>query len=306
MRILVTGAAGFIGSHVIRILVREGHDVYGLIRNHTSRERIADLLNAFRIISVDLRDSEGLRKAALDVRPECAIHLAWYAVPRRFWNAWENLDDLQISLSLVRALSEAGCKRLLGAGSCAEYDWDYGYLSEEFTPLRPRTLYGTCKNATRQVLEAFCHQVPMEFVWTRFFNIYGTGEAQEKLVSSVILALLRGRTANCTGGDQIRDFLHVEDLACAVSRVAQSNLTGSLNIGSGEPLTVRELVEHLGRILNAGDRLSFGALPADPFEPPVMLADVRKLKRHTGWAPAWKLEDGLRQVVSWWQHRIGN
>jgi nucleoside-diphosphate-sugar epimerase len=208
-------------------------------------------------------------------------------------------------LSLAKALAESGCKRLVAAGTCAEYDWDYGFLSEDITPLKPRTLYGICKNSTRQVLQAYCGGVAMDFAWTRFFYLFGPGEPKERLVPSVVLALLNGQTAKCTHGEQIRDFLCVEEVASAVWAVAQSDFSGPVNIGSGQPVKIRTLVEALGRILNKSGDIIFGALPTDPEEPPLLVADVRKLKAHTGWAPTWSLEDGLRQAVSWWQSNKG-
>ncbi len=301
MRILVTGAAGFIGSHVVRKLLQQGHVVYGVVRKAADRERLTDVIYGIRLVELDLRDQVAVRSTVSEIRPDCAIHLAWYAVPGRFWTARENLDCVSMSLLLAQVLAESGCKRLLAAGTCAEYDWSYGFLSEHITPLEPSTLYGACKNATREILQAYCERASMSFAWTRFFYLYGPGEAKERLVPSVTLALLSGQMASCTSGEQIRDFLHVEDAASAVSAVAESDLAGAVNIGSGEPVKVRALVETIGRILGGSDRIVFGAGPTAAEEPPVLVADVRKLKLHTGWTPIWGLEDGLRQDGVWWQ-----
>lgn len=305
MRVLVTGAAGFIGSHVTRRIVQEGHTVWAAVLPGESTERLANVLNRLSVVAVDLREARAVRELISAARPDCAIHLAWYAVPGQYWTAPENLDCASMSLSLAKALAESGCKRLVAAGTCAEYDWDYGFLSEDITPLKPRTLYGICKNATRQVLQAYCGGVAMDFAWTRFFYLFGPGEPKERLVPSVVLALLNGQTAKCTHGEQIRDFLCVEEVASAVWAVAQSDFSGPVNIGSGQPVKIRTLVEALGRILNKSGDIIFGALPTDPEEPPLLVADVRKLKAHTGWAPTWSLEDGLRQAVSWWQSNKG-
>lgn len=303
MRVLVTGAAGFIGSHVVRKLVREGHTVYGVVRKNTAKERVPDCLSRMQSIEVDLRDVESVRYVVSDIQPECAIHLAWYVVPNLYWTASENLDCVAMSVSLAQMLAESGCKKLVAAGSCAEYDWDYGYLSEEVTPLRPHTLYGACKNATRQLLQAYCDQVSMKFAWMRFFHLYGPGERNARLVPTIVSALLSGQTAKCTLGEKIRDFLHVEDAASAVWAVVESDLTGPVNIASGEPLKIRVVVEALGRILEAGDKILLGALPPDPSEPPFLVADVQRLKLLTSWTPVWKLEEGLRQVVSCWKQK---
>ena len=297
----MTGAAGFIGSHVTRRIVRDGHTVCAAIRPGESTDRLTDVLSRLSVIACDLRDARAVQGLISVAQPECTIHLAWYAVPGKYWTAPENLDCVSMSLCLARALGAAGCSRLVAAGSCAEYDWDYGYLSEDTTPLKPRTLYGACKNATREILEAFCADAGMGFAWARFFYLYGPGEQQARLVRSVIQALQSGGMAECTTGEQIRDFLHVEDVASAVWAIAQSNLTGSVNVASGQPVKIRDIAETLGRILQASSKLAFGALPTDPQEPPLLVGDVRKLKSQTDWTPRWTLEEGLRQTVAWWR-----
>ncbi|MHB8654741.1 MAG: NAD-dependent epimerase/dehydratase family protein [Terriglobia bacterium] len=301
MRILVTGAGGFIGSHVVRLLVKEGHSVWATISPGGSAERISDILGQISLCRVDLRERGAVRDLLFKARPECAIHMAWYAAPGKYWTAPENLDCVKMSLDLVQELAAVGCHRLVAAGSCAEYDWDYGFLSEESTPLRPRTLYGVCKNATREILQGYCRQVSINFAWTRFFYLYGPCEAKERLVPSVILSLLRGETAKCTEGEQMRDFLHVEDVASAVWAVTKSDLIGPVNIGSGQPVKIRTVIETLARSVPGSKNVVFGALPMDPAEPPLLVADVRKLKTHAGSIPPRNLEDGLRQSIAWWR-----
>jgi nucleoside-diphosphate-sugar epimerase len=305
MRVLVTGAGGFIGARVTRRIVERGHTVWAAVLPGESTERLADLLGRVSVIAVDLREAHAVQELVSTARPECAIHLAWYAVPGKYWTAPENLDCVAMSLSLAEALADSGCKRLVGVGSCFEYDWDYGFLSEDVTPLRPRTLYGVCKNATREILQAYCERRSVEFAWARIFYLYGPGEVKERLVPSVILAVLNGQTAKCTEGRQIRDYLHVDDVASALWAVAESDLVGPVNVGSGEPVKVRSLVETLGGILEAGEKIVFGALPANPDEPPLVVADVRRLKSHTGWGPVFGLDEGLRRTVAWWRERCG-
>jgi nucleoside-diphosphate-sugar epimerase len=303
MRVLITGAAGFIGSHVTRQIVQEGHEVSGVILPGESTERLTDVLNSLSLASLDLRESAAVKDLLRKARPELVIHLAWYAVPGKYWTAAENLDCVAMTLRLAQALADVGCKRLVAAGTCAEYDWDYGFLSEDVTPLRPRTLYGTCKNAAREILEVFCRQEGISFAWTRFFYLYGPGEARERLVPSVVTALLQGETARCTSGRQIRDFLHVKDVASGVWAVAKSNVTGPVNVGSGEPVRVRTLVETIARLLEGNGTIEWGAIAEDPQEPPLMVADVRKLIRETGWRQALSLEEGLRDAIAWWRNR---
>lgn len=306
MRVLVTGAAGFIGSHVTRQIVQEGHAVWAVVSPRGSTERIDDIKAQLSLAPTDLRDHSSVRDLVASARPDCAIHLAWYAAPGLYWTAPENLDCVAMTLNLAQHLADARCTRLVAAGTCAEYDWSYGFLSEEVTPLNPRTLYGACKNATREMLERFCKQAAMSFAWTRFFYLYGPEEARDRLVPSVISALLGGQSAKCTGGIQFRDYLHVQDAASALWAVAKSGFSGAVNIGSGQPVTIRAMVETIAELLDRKRNVEFGALPADPQDPLLLVADVRRLKSQTGWEPAWSLEEGLRRTVAWWRQKNEN
>jgi nucleoside-diphosphate-sugar epimerase len=250
-----------------------------------------------------LCDEDAARRLVAETHPEKALHLAWYVETGRYWQARENLDCVSMSLSLAQALAEAGCSRFVGAGTCAEYDWNYGYLSENVTPLRPRSLYGICKNATREILEVFCAQAGMGFAWTRFFLLYGPMEAKERLIPYVVLTLLKGEVARCTQAEQLRDFLHVEDAASAMWAVAKSDLSGPVNIGSGQAIRVRTLLEIVAQHLQREDSLALGALPTDPQEPPFLLADVRRLASEVGWKPSLTLKEGVARTCEWWRSK---
>jgi nucleoside-diphosphate-sugar epimerase len=304
MRILVTGAAGFIGSHLVRLLVREGHSVCAVLQPERSAERLVDCIDQIRVFSVDLNDSQAVRSVTSEILPECAIHLAWYAVPGKYLHAPENLDCVSASIALAGALASVGCRRFVAAGTSFEYDWDYGFLSEEVTPLRPRSFYGVCKNAAREILQGYCEKMGMSFAWARIFQLYGPHEAEARLVPSVIRALLSGRTAKCTQGGQIRDYLHVEDVASAIWAVARCHFTGPVNIGSGDPVKVRAIVETIAQLLHREENVALGALPTDPQEPAVLFADVRRLAKVVEWNPSFSLREGLAHTCEWWRSTI--
>jgi nucleoside-diphosphate-sugar epimerase len=275
--------------------------VCALERPEASTERLADCNSQVRLVRTDLRDAQAVHKLLREVRPECAIHLAWYANPGKYWTALENLDCVSMTISLAQSLAQNGCQRFVGVGSCAEYDWDYGFLSESRTPLKPKTLYGVCKNATRMLLEAFCERTSISFAWTRLFYLYGQAEEPRRLVPSVTLALLKGEVARCTEGSQLRDFLHVEDVAAAICAVAASDCQGALNIGSGEPVSVRTIVAIIGKTLDRSDRIAYGAIPGDPNDPPLLVADVHRLRDEIGWRPSFPLQEALPNTVRWWK-----
>ena len=125
------------------------------------------------------------------------------------------------------------------------------------------------------------------------------------MVPSVTLALLRGEVARCTEGHQARDFLHVEDVAAAICAVARSGYQGAINIGSGEPVKVRTIVELIGQTLGRSEKIAYGAIPTDPNEPPLLVADVRRLRDEVGWRPSLPLHEALPRTVNWWKQKYG-
>jgi nucleoside-diphosphate-sugar epimerase len=301
MRVLVTGGGGFIGSHVVGVLARQGHAVFAVLRRHGLDEDAADSSGEVHAIRVDLNDAAGLASAVREIRPDTAIHLAWYTQPAKYWSAPENLESVAMSLNLARVLAESGCKRLIAAGSCAEYEWRSEILSEERTPLRPRTLYGVCKNALREILDAYCQKAPMQLAWLRFFYLYGPGEARGRLVPSTILSLLSGKPVPFASGEQARDYIHVEDAARAVAAVVESQESGCINVGSGQPIKIRTIVEKIARILDRRDLVGFGAIADNPSEPSSLAADVCRLRHRCHWKPSLTFDEGILQTVNWWK-----
>ena len=304
MKILITGATGFIGSHVAKLLVREGHEVYATIRNGSDTRRIAEILPSIQRVPYDLLEMPELNAQLEHIQPELCIHLAWYAVAGKYMAARENLGMLNASLQLASKLASLGCRRFVGIGSCFEYDTTLGYLSEN-TAAKPASLYAASKLATQIALEQLGNVTGMSVVWSRLFLEYGPFEDQRRLMPAVICALLQNQQAKTTKGEQVRDYLHVEDVAAAIWAIAQSNLCGIVNVGSGIPVTVRDVVMTIAAILGKPDLVSLGALPYSASEMMFLCANNRLLVENTGWAPQYDLQTGLRHTIAWWQTRLG-
>jgi nucleoside-diphosphate-sugar epimerase len=183
------------------------------------------------------------------------------------------------------------------AGSCAEYEWGSSYR-EGHSPLRPSSAYGVCKNALREIMEAYLPLAGITGAWGRIFFMLGPGEARGKLVSSIVRALLQGDRVECTEGSQIRDYLYVADVAAAFVALLDSNLQGPVNIGSGEGITIRDLALKIAHKLRRPDLITFGARSVD--EPPFVVADVLRLSNELRWCPSFDLDRGIDETVSWY------
>lgn len=300
-RVIVTGASGFIGRHSIPILLDNGYEVHALYYPETIE---LDNDKGVHWHRCDLLENGQARDLIEDVRPTHLLHFAWYTEHAQYWESIENVRWVQASLSLIMNFARCGGERAVFAGTCAEYDWNYGYLSEGVTPLKPQTLYGICKNSLQEIFSDFTNQAGLSSAWGRIFFPYGPYEATGRLVPSVITSLLKGQKASCTHGNQIRDYMHSQDVASAFVSLLESGVSGPVNIASGEPISIRTIVHTISDLISNRGQVNLGALPAPEHEPSLIVADVRKLNELVGWKPSITLEDGLKSTIDWWKDNI--
>lgn len=278
-RVLLTGAGGFIGRQLAAPLRARGFDVREVSR------RDADLL--------DERDQAAL---LADLRPAVILHAAWYVEHARFWTAPENDAWCEASLALARRFAEAGGRRFLGLGSCAEYAAEAGADADpwpETRPIAPATPYGAAKAR----LAAGLARLPIATAWARLFLMFGPGEAPGRLVPSILGALARGEPARCGSGRPVRDFAATPFLGRALAALAASAVTGPVNVASGEGRSIAAVARLLGEAAGRPDLVRLGARPDPPGEVPVMVADVGRLRREVGFAEPPEVETWLRRMV---------
>ena len=297
-RVLLTGATGFIGQYAIAPLVARGFEV------HAVSSRQLGVLEGVHSHCANLLDNKETASLMAEIRPTHLLHFAWYAEPGKFWRSPENFRWLEASIALLRHFREAGGQRVVMAGTCAEYDWDYGYCSEAVTPCRPATTYGVCKNALQETLHAYCAEEKLSSAWGRIFFLYGSNEHPARLVSSIITSLLRGEIARCTHGNQLRDFMHVEDVASAFVALLDSAVEGPVNIASGCPASLREVVLAAADYIGARERVQFGAITAPENDPPLLVGDNRRLLNEVVWNQRRDLRVGIEQTVDWWRRNL--
>lgn len=297
-RVLLTGASGFIGSHALNALTAAGHEVHAVARS-AGAQRAGVTWH-----ELDLLQADAAELLAPAVRAEWLLHLAWYAAPGSFWTAPENERWIDATLRLVRAFGEAGGTRATITGTCAEYACGDELLREHDTPqgpatrLEPATLYGACKHATHVAASAVARELGVSLAWGRVFFLYGPSEDPRRLVASVASGLLAGEEVATTDGLQRRDFMHVRDVAGALVALLASDVSGAVNIASGEAVAVRDVVETIAAETVGSGRVRFGALPTRPDEPPTIAGDAQRLRGEVGYLPTITLEQGIRETVS--------
>jgi nucleoside-diphosphate-sugar epimerase len=300
VRVLLTGAAGFVGSRVARVLLARGHEVHAVVRGNHSSRRLRDL-TGIRLLRGDVVDEKDIRELVVRAAPETCIHCAWVATPGEYLTSPDNALHETAAEHLGRALIENGCGRIVALGTCFEYA-PSDAPHEERSLLGPSTVYARAKLAAYQRLTHICEGTRTSLAWARLFYLFGPHEDPRRLVPSVTLALLEGRAAATTAGEQLRDFLHVDDVATALATIAESRVIGPVNVASGRPVTVRDVVLHIGVLTGRPDLLKLGALPYAAGDPMAVTADVTKLAA-CGFTPERTLDEGLAETVRWWSER---
>jgi len=298
-RVLLTGATGFIGRHCLPLLAARGYAVHAV-----SSRPITENQSNIHWHQANLLDPAQVVALISDVQPSHLLHFAWYAVPGKYWTSTENLRWVQASLGLLQEFARQGGQRVVMAGTCAEYDWRYGYCSEAITPLAPATLYGICKHSLQLVLSAFSRQTGLSAAWGRIFFLYGPHEHHNRLIPSVIRSLLQHEPARCSHGNQIRDYLFVQDVADALVALLESDVSGPANIASGIPIALRGIIYKIAEKLNRRDLIQLGVLPTSTNEPPLLVADVNRLHDEVGWRPKYNLDTGLDRTIEWWKKQL--
>jgi nucleoside-diphosphate-sugar epimerase len=303
VRVVLTGGAGFVGLPVARRVVHAGCELLAIVRPGREAGILKDLGDRVTVLSQDMRESEALAQALKEFEPSLCLHLAWYVVPGRYPTALDNLDSVTTSVGLVRALSRTSCRRFVFVGSSAEYAPADDCVDEQ-SAIEPRTLYTACKTA----VSLMTTQVAAECGWTavtaRIFNIYGPREPEPRLVPSVIRALLAGRPVQLTSGAQVRDFLHVDDVADALWTVARSELTGTVNVASAVQTTVAAVATEIARQVGRPDLLQFGAVPTRSPDAAPVCSRRGRLHEELGWTPRFDLASGLAHTIEWWKRQI--
>tara|TARA_B110000503_G_C7128181_1_gene405628 strand:+ start:972 stop:1823 length:852 start_codon:yes stop_codon:yes gene_type:complete len=269
---LITGATGFVGKHVLRILKSKNINLTAVIRNGKEKKDIefSSIKNIITTNNLFLENSEWWEEKCRGI--DIVIHIAWYTEPGKYQNSTKNLECLIGSLNLAKGAIKAGVKKFVGIGTCFEYDLIEPVLSTD-SPLKPSTPYADAKTALYLTLN---HLLPMhniEFNWCRLFYLFGEGEDARRLTPYLHSQLKKNKIAELSSGKQIRDFLDVADAAKMIVEVIFGKKTGPFNICSGIPITIRQFAENIADEYGKRNLLKFNVKPDDLTNPLQVLGE---------------------------------
>jgi nucleoside-diphosphate-sugar epimerase len=165
-------------------------------------------------------------------------------------------------------------------------------------------VYGKAKHALHSSLQNFAREFGVSYAWGRLFFLFGPHEPPQRFIPSIIRPLLRNEEAKTSHGEQIRDFMFVEDVGEAFVQLLDSDVSGAVNIASGSPLSLKDIAEMIAGIIGRPDLLRLGALEAPAGEPPILAADTSRLKDEVGFKTQADLRPALEKTINWWKDRL--
>ena len=293
-RILLTGVTGFIGTHCLRLILDGDYDeIHAVSRRSQGRSDPRVTWHA-----ADLRVADEATRIIEMVRPTHLFHAAWIATPGAYLSSPENVDWMQASIALVRAFAEQGGQRFVGVGSSAEYAPSDTPCDEDRTPLRPASIYGHCKLAVWHAAQGLAQCYKVQAAWGRVFLPYGPGDLPARLIPMALAALRAGKPLPLSQGEQLRDFIYALDAAKLLVGLLGASATEAFNIGSGEARSVRSVIEAIADRFGARDCLRFGELPPRAWEPPVLVANMNKLRGRLGLEARTPMAEALDELIA--------
>jgi dTDP-6-deoxy-L-talose 4-dehydrogenase (NAD+) len=280
MRILVTGANGFVGNHVINYLLSKGISVIASSRN-SEKAKEYNWYHSVNFIPFDLyADFENISLYNYFEQPDILIHLAWDGLPN--FNDSIHIDrNLFSQYKFLTNYIDSGGKHVLITGTCFEYGLQNGCLSEDLST-NPITAYGIAKDSLRKFLEQrYLQNYPLIIQWVRLFYMYGDGQHPKSILPQLKEAIKNGKSVfNMSGGDQTRDYLPVKTVAENICQIAlQDNVKGIINCSSGNPISIRQLVENYIKSNFATIKLNLGFYSYPEYEPMHFWGNNIKLKK---------------------------
>lgn len=296
-KIALTGATGFIGSAVLKQLINDGHEAVVLLRNESNTERIKVVSKYQTVYYQNLYQNE-LKETLAAYNPDAFIHIAWKGVGGNDRNEqFQITENLPFTLQSVELAHAVGCKHWIGIGSQAEYGNPNRKVAEIDTTL-PTTLYGKAKLASCWAALGLSESLNMKGSWIRVFSTYGVGDEPTWFIPYIISELKKGKTPKLTKCEQLWDYLYVDDAARAILSVLYEEMAGIFNIGSGQTISLKSVVELIKQNINPDITVDYGAVPYRPDQVMHLEADTSKIRQLTGWIPEITMEEGLKRMIA--------
>ena len=276
MKILVTGSTGFIGNHLVTKLLKKKYQVVCAVRD---KKKLDSLPWASEVDIIECDLHKGLPSFLGDNIPDTLMHLAWSGLPN-YYSLHHMEKNLPADMRFLRAMIDLGIKNLVVTGTCFEFGMQNGPLSSDM-PTSPHNSYALAKDTLRKWLEALLDEIDFNLKWVRLFYIYGKGQNSSSIIAQLDQAIDSNESVfNMSGGEQLRDYLPVEKVTEFLTEIiVHNNTKGILHCCSGNPISIRRLVEEHIKKRNSRIKLNLGYYPYNDFEPKAFWGIPSKIKQ---------------------------
>ncbi|EKD57900.1 MAG: hypothetical protein ACD_57C00108G0002 [uncultured bacterium] len=301
MKILVTGGAGFIGSHVVRLLLESGYQVVVLDNlSHGFRQNVD---KRAKLIVGDIRDSRKTKEALKGI--DAVIHMAGLiVVPESVADPVKYYDNNVLgAVNLLECMRDVGCRKIIFSSSACVYGTPDKLPIKEDAAVHPDNPYGATKAAIEVYLQTYHQIFNFDTIILRYFNPYGPGKMGKPITHAIpnfIKATLAKKPIPLYWkGEQIRDFIYIDDLARAHIDVLKLSGFNIFNIGTEKGIKVKDIVEEIFKIV--GFRVPIADLGKRPGDVPANYASSAKLKKAVGWKAKVSLPEGLKRTIEYYK-----
>jgi len=306
-RMLVTGAAGFIGSHLSRELVRRNAEVFLIDKPGISTTRIKGILDKVSLHYVDVTDFGSLRNSISEIKPQKIFHLAACVDVTRDWNIVDKMINVNIkgTLNLLRSLDGVNYDCFVNTGASEEYGDNPAPFRENQVP-NPVSPYSASKVSTTMFCQMLHRIMSLPIVTVRPFLTYGPGQESQMLIPVLIKSLLKGKSFKMTKGEQTREFNYIDDIVegFILAGTTPEAIGEVINLGNEVEYRIKDVVRMIASLMGSPIKLQIGALPYRPGETMHFYCSNEKAKRILGWRPNVPLEVGLKRTIDWYKNEF--
>ncbi len=303
---LVTGANGFIGSHLVKRILELGADVSIIVRENSDLWRISSELNHIDVFKYDLTESDKLDSIVEKIKPEYIFHMAAYGVDYRQKDYIKAVNSNIIgTINLLQAVSKTGCRKFLNTGTGMQYGKQEGIINEDCT-LTPTTIYGSTKAASTIIAHQLALENDISISTMLPFGVFGENEGSHKFFPHIIISSLKNQDIDLSFCEQYRDYCYIENVLDGFLLAAQHDeiKNNIFNIASGEMHRLKDLVEMVFQHFDANCKPNYGVIPYRPNDLWNPQPDAGKIKELLGWTPRISIEEGIKRTVDWFKENL--
>jgi nucleoside-diphosphate-sugar epimerase len=299
--VFVTGANGFIGTNLVRLLLRNNYEVHILARKNSNLWRLKDVLTDIRIHIGDISDQKLLKRVVNKIDPQYIFHLASYGNSSKDTNLSEMIGVNILGLkNLLEATFDINYKAFVITGSSSEYGFKNKPMWETDN-LEPNSYYSATKASATLIAQSFALLNDKPIFIARPFSVYGPYEEKNRLIPTVIRLALANKEIPLTPGKVQRDFIYVEDVTKALLKMAKTKLKNGeiINLGTAEQHGNNDIIKIIEKILHKKLKVKIGNFPKRAWDTNYWVASNKKAKKLLSWQPKYSLEKGLRKTIDW-------